>query len=265
MENISNKNDICLNGSVVEQQPVKLSQGSSNLSSSARVIGKTKCEKCGKLIGNTAYKRHFSACKGPKPEKLPNGKTQAWYDAMHKRRGHGTNQFTKAKQLGLPIPPGVGKGKHLEGHPQTEDSKKKLSEAIKKKWAEGTYKDVKRRYTIEKYGHKFDSLAEMYFFEVCRDLQKEVVFHPDVQITYKDEKGKERFYHPDFSVDGKLFEIKGVWFFKNGQMVNPFEHSQDVRYNNKYLAAKEAGVTFVIWNGKKENYIDLCKQLISNL
>ena len=31
-------------------------------------------------------------------------KTQAWYDAMYARRGAGTNQYTFARQLGLPDP-----------------------------------------------------------------------------------------------------------------------------------------------------------------
>jgi hypothetical protein len=31
-------------------------------------------------------------------------KSQAWYDAMYTKKGRGTNQYTKAKELGVSLP-----------------------------------------------------------------------------------------------------------------------------------------------------------------
>ena len=57
-------------------------------------------------------------------------KSEAWYAAMHARKGKGTNQYTKAKELGLPKPE-VSVESHLKRsisnkRPHTEETKKKL-------------------------------------------------------------------------------------------------------------------------------------------
>lgn len=60
-------------------------------------------------------------------------KSEKWYAAMAARRGNGTNQYTKAKELGLPKPE-ISEESRLKrsksnSRPHTEESKKKISEA----------------------------------------------------------------------------------------------------------------------------------------
>ena len=103
---------------------------------SRRVIYKV-CPNCGKEVGSTAFTRHLRACKEGRlikeavGEKDEHGKTKKWYDAMASRKGNGTNQFKKARQLGLPCPPSKLKGKkfpnrHLK---MSDEQKKKISES----------------------------------------------------------------------------------------------------------------------------------------
>ena len=60
-------------------------------------------------------------------------KSEAWYAAMHARKGKGTNHYTKAKELGLPKPE-ISKESHEKRsksnkRPHTEETKRKISES----------------------------------------------------------------------------------------------------------------------------------------
>lgn len=59
----------------------------------------------------------------------------------------------------------------------------------------------------------FDSSWELAYYIYLRDNQKEFTYHPDPYIPYIDSEGVERFYQPDFLVEGQLHEIKGDQFF----------------------------------------------------
>ena len=50
------------------------------------------------------------------------------------------------------------------------------------------------------------------------------------------------FYHPDFLIDGKLYEVKGDQFFDGDRMVCPFDRSKDGLFDSKYKCMVENGV-----------------------
>lgn len=56
-------------------------------------------------------------------------------------------------------------------------------------------------------------------------------------------------YFPDFEIDGRTVEVKGDQFFKEGKMVNPYDHSQDGRFEAKHLCGLQNGVEF--WTSKE--------------
>ena len=57
--------------------------------------------------------------------------------------------------------------------------------------------------------------------------------------------GKTHYYFPDFEIDGKLIEIKGDHFFKeDGTMCNPFDRTQDEKYEAKHQCGLQHNVEF---------------------
>lgn len=68
------------------------------------------CTECGMEIDKRQFKKHLNSKTCRRNKKRANSDTTAksekWYESMRLRKGKGTarNQFTKAKELGLPIP-----------------------------------------------------------------------------------------------------------------------------------------------------------------
>lgn len=133
---------------------------------------KFKCAFCEREFNTKqALGSHTGKCKN-NPNAKEHEKSDAWYEAMAKRRGHGTNQFTKAKELGKElkwsdeIKEKIGQsntGKHL-----SEESKKKISEARKR------YLEKRPEKVPFKLNHSSkESYPERYFREW---LQKENIF-----------------------------------------------------------------------------------------
>ena len=58
-------------------------------------------------------------------------KSEKWLAAMAARKGKGTNQFTKARALGIEIPPGTATGKpgHFRGRIHSDETKLKISKS----------------------------------------------------------------------------------------------------------------------------------------
>lgn len=71
----------------------------------------------------------------------------------------------------------------------------------------------------------FDSSWEMCLFAYLTDKNIHFCYHPK-GIHYID-GDKERTYFPDFEIDGKLFEVKGSHFIKDGKIWNPFTKDFD--------------------------------------
>lgn len=74
-----------------------------------------ECQFCGKECKNkNSLAQHEVRCKSN--PNCVNAHSEKWLQAMHNKRGHSFNQYTKAKELGLPKPE------------LSEETKKKLSE-----------------------------------------------------------------------------------------------------------------------------------------
>jgi len=121
---------------------------------------------------------------------------------------------------------------------------------------------------LEKYGTKhpnfkfkyqnqlFDSSWELAVWVWAKDNGKEIEREP-VGLTYTF-NGIEHTYFPDFRLGGKLIEIKGPQFFKDGKMINPYDHTQDELFEAKHQCGLQNGVEF--WDKDKMdpilNYIE---------
>lgn len=80
----------------------------------------------------------------------------------------------------------------------------------------------------------FDSSWEVEVYKYCKEHNLQCIYQPNVKFKYVF-SNKTRYYHPDFLIKGKLYEVKGDHFFKeDGTMQNPFNHAQDAAYEAKH-------------------------------
>ena len=87
------------------------------------------------------------------------------------------------------------------------------------------------------YGITFDSSWELAVWIYCIDHNIPIVREP-CAFEYEDSRGNIKNYTPDFSINGKLVEIKGNHYFKeNGTMRSPYTRlhrdSKELTYEEK--------------------------------
>ena len=132
---------------------------------------------------------------------------------------------------------------------QNDEVKRAL---VKSRWLEKTNEELReiRKKSAARYFFKrnsFDSKWELAVWIWAVDKRKQIKKEP-VCLEY-DFDGSTHKYFPDFEIDGKLVEVKGNQFFKDGKMVNPFNKSQDDFYEAKHQCGLKNGVEF--WTGKE--------------
>lgn len=119
-------------------------------------------------------------------------------------------------------------------------------EAPKKIYSDSYSSSQYTRKTIIEYkGERFDSVPEYEFYLKCIDEGKTVIRQPKkLEYILGD---KVYHYFPDFEVDGELIEIKGSHFLnkETGKWCNPFDRSQDKKYEAKYDCAVENNVKII--------------------
>jgi len=162
------------------------------------------CTLCNRKISKFAYSRHLNACtagkikeKLPPSEKLTNGKTVRWLESMNSRKGNGTNQYTKAKALGLPKPTVSDETRkklreHCGKRVWTFVQRKNMSDHAKRRSLGGSFINTKCEYN----GHKFGSSYEV---EVAKSLDNNSIrWVKPKKFNYTDPFYKSRQYTPDF-------------------------------------------------------------------
>ncbi len=144
-------------------------------------------------------------------------KTQAWYDAMHARKGRGTNQYTFAEKLGLPKPVFSDetlaslRERALNHNPMFNEScRNKISQtalekSLKGEWHTSLAKRMHYSYRDEDLHGKWELAYAMYLDQ--KGTKWERCKH---RFAYRFE-GKIRFYTPDFylPIESEYIEIKG--------------------------------------------------------
>lgn len=106
-------------------------------------------------------------------------------------------------------------------------------------------------------GVNFDSMPEIAYYIYLRDHNIEFEYQPNKPIFYF-VNGKMHAYHPDFLVEGRLVEIKGKQYFKNGKLIDPYTKNNE-RAEAKYQCMLENDVKLIIGDDYQQ-YLDYVKE-----
>lgn len=97
-------------------------------------------------------------------------------------------------------------------------------------------------------GLSFDSIPELAYFIFLKEHEISFEFHPKMNFSYE-YNGELRNYFPDFIVEGKVKEIKGLQFFENkdpnGKMINPYDRTLDDLYEAKHQCMLKNNVEII--------------------
>ena len=103
------------------------------------------------------------------------------------------------------------------------------------------------RKQIKYDGLTFDSSWEVKVYQYCKENNIPCEYQPDITFEYEYD-GKKHYYHPDFYINGKLYEVKGEQFFDGDKMICPYNRLNDVREESKHQCMIKNNV--VILRGK---------------
>lgn len=160
-----------------------------------------KCKFCERTFGTrNACNSHSGKCK-QNPEvfrRETKEKSEAWYAAMHAKKGHAMNQYIKAKELGLPKPVVSDETRKKlslasSKYRASEKTKKKISESMKKAHAEGRAHNIGEcRWNNEpSYPEQWfmKVLKNEFGFEKDKDYKMEYPFHKfSLDFAWPDKK-----------------------------------------------------------------------------
>lgn len=162
------------------------------------------CRFCGSERKNgNSLRNHERLCKeNPNRQRIEEyTHTEKWLVACRANKGHGANQFTKARELGLPIPPGTMKGKPgtWRGRKHTEEQKRKISETQKRNFRESGAKSIwhtqlenRKSFAEQYFDTCFPNLKQNYhvdrYFLDLANPEKKLYIEVDGDQHYNDQK-----------------------------------------------------------------------------
>lgn len=153
------------------------------------------CRHCSKICKNeNSLRNHERLCKENPNRSIVPKKTEAFYEAMKIRKN--SNQFIKAKELGEQIPENGMKGKPGYFKHHTEETKKKISESMKKKMVGNTIwvtaLEKRKSFAEQFFDDLFPELKQNYhvdrYFLDLANPEKKVYLEVDGEQHYTDNK-----------------------------------------------------------------------------
>lgn len=153
------------------------------------------CNFCNKECKNNNSKiNHERYCKQNPNRRISNFEKESFHNSVNKHPpgAKRSNQYIKARELGIDIPINPNKGKSIKGHPHTEEFKIRQSKLAKERGLGGVTPSRWIKY-------KGYTLGSTYELEVAKDLDKNnIKWKTCSRFKYIDPLGKERTYTPDF-------------------------------------------------------------------
>ena len=136
----------------------------------------------------------------------------------------------------------------------------KMKETMKEKYGvencmqnHDIFKKSRKKYEFD--SKTFDSKPEIAYYIWLKDHNMNFEYQPNIDFTYEFE-GKIRHYNPDFKVGNEIQEIKGLQFFKDGKMINPYDRSKDELYEAKHQCMITNNVKIITDYSEYEHYVN---------
>lgn len=146
------------------------------------------------------------------------------------------------------------------GENPTRFGSKGYKELIKSKYGAEYYcqTDLFKDSRYKKYFYDnifFDSSYEVCFYKYHKDHDNDIQYEPTSFLYYVN--GTEHKYFPDFKLNGQLIELKGIHFFEDSKMINPFNRELDYLYEAKHQCMLKNNVTIIT---DCSDYLNYCGQ-----
>ena len=136
----------------------------------------------------------------------------------------------------------------VEYYFQSDDKKKKSKQTCIERYGVEHYSQTSKfakyhRKQIEYDGLTFDSNWEVIVYKYCKENNISCEYQPDIIFEYE-YNGKKHYYHPDFLINGKLYEVKGDHFFDGDKMICPYNRNDymDGLFEAKHQCMLKNGV-----------------------
>ena len=108
----------------------------------------------------------------------------------------------------------------------------------------------------------FDSSYELCFYKFCKDRNLNIIRNTEFLVYFYN--GIEHHYFPDFKINNRYIEIKGLHFFENNKLINPYDRNQDDFYEAKYQCMIDNNVIIISNCDKYIQYVqDIDENFIS--
>ena len=151
----------------------------------------------------------------------------------------------------------------------TDKQKEKIRNKKKTTWSNKSQYELhqiqqkRTKNSKHKYEYKqltFHSFDEMCYYIYIKENTNNKIIRNEMNFYlpyYFD--GKMLSYYPDFIVNDKIVEIKGLQFFENknpnGKMINPYDRSEDPKYEAKHQCMINNNVEIITDTKLYTNYV----------
>ena len=120
----------------------------------------------------------------------------------------------------------------VDYYTQTEECKQKSKNTCQEKWGVDNYAQTNEhakyhRKRVKYDNQTFDSSWEIKVYKFCKEHNIPCEYQPNISIEYMFQ-GTKHYYHPDFLINGQLYEVKGDQFFDGDKMINPYDKENDL-------------------------------------
>lgn len=186
------------------------------------------CKFCGKECKNdNSLRNHERTC--------PSNKDRVYKNGMLGKRGKRSgNQYTKAKELGIPVYGTLSSetrarmAEASRNRVHTQETKDKLSKIAKERGL-GGHTSKTRLYFKKKTGEEvyLQSSYELLFAEILEELNIE--WCRPAPLIWVDDAGDTHRYYPDFKVGEKYFDTKNDYLaIKDAEKISKVSQQNNV-------------------------------------